>query len=220
MCPIKGSVSGQDSAAREEPLPGWLGVGACCRGIHPVQQFLREPGAIPREQPGGGSPAAFPGGPEGWEPPWGSVHHQLEVWRGWEFRAPGAAQGHFHLWEPPWHPPAGGMWRGQRWLPMETSGFAPNAELKPFPGRLLPLHAHSAPWEANNYLPSVPLNKESEKKQRFRTSRAAYHFLQSRAGFWRVIRLQVTDSRACDEIPSAKTSCLKKAPAEPTNSSS
>lgn len=92
------------------------------------------------------------------------------------------------------------MWRGQRWLPMETSGFAPNAELKPFPGHLLPLHAHSAPWEANNYLPSVPLNKESEKKQRFRTSRAAYHFLQSRAGFWRVIRLQVTDSRACDEI--------------------
>lgn len=166
----------------------------------------------------GGSPAAFPGGPEGWEPPWGSVHQRCGGDRNSELLE--QLRGIFTFGNPPWHPPAGGMWRGQRWLPVETSGFAPNAELKPFPSHLLPLHAHSAPWEANNYLPSVPLNKESEKKQRFRTSRAAYHFLQSRAGFWRVIRLQVTDSRACDEILGAKTSCLKKAPAEPTNSSS
>lgn len=68
-----------------------------------------------------------------------------------------------------------------------------NAELKPFSRRLLALHTHSAVQEANNYLPSNTLNKETKKKA-FRTSRTTYHFLQSRVGFLRVIRLQVIDS--------------------------
>lgn len=69
-----------------------------------------------------------------------------------------------------------------------------NAEPKPFSRRLLTLHTHSAVQEANNYLPSNMLNKETPKKKAFRTSRATYYFLQSRVGFLRVICLQVIDS--------------------------
>lgn len=67
-----------------------------------------------------------------------------------------------------------------------------NAELKPFSSRLLTLHTHSAAEEASNYLPSNMLNRK--KKKAFRTSRTAYHFLQSRAGILRVIRPEVIDS--------------------------
>lgn len=99
---------------------------------------------------------------------------------------------------------------GCPWKPLALH----QTELKPFPGHFLPLHALSAPREADDYLLGVLLNEESGEKPRFRTRRAAYHFLPSRAGLWRVIHPQVTDSRVCDETPGAKTS--QKGTAEPT----
>lgn len=73
------------------------------------------------------------------------------------------------------------MQRGQSCLLMETAGFASKCRTE------------TIFKKANNYLPSNTLNKETKKKA-FRTSRTTYHFLQSRVGFLRVIRLQVIDS--------------------------
>lgn len=95
---------------------------------------------------------------------------------------------------PPAHP-GGGMQPGQSRVRMETAAPLANAQLKPFSRHLPALHTHPAVQEANNYLLSNIFNKESkEKKSAFRTSRITYRFLQSWAGFLRVIRLQVIDS--------------------------